>query len=119
MNASVSNPHTSQTMNAFLTSPGASTHPTFPPFLRSSLPPADTIKYGLSHSKPQALEYEATRFAELAATSVSAALRGIFTGTTALKQSKYGKPAHAIETVAVVGAGLMGAGIAQVSAEKG
>lgn len=31
-------------------------------------------------------------------------------GTTALKQSKYGKPAHAINTVAVLGAGLMGAG---------
>ena len=40
----------------------------------------DTIKYGLTHKKPEALEYEATRFAELAATSVSAALRGIFTG---------------------------------------
>ncbi|TFJ84159.1 hypothetical protein NSK_004631 [Nannochloropsis salina CCMP1776] len=79
----------------------------------------DTIKYGFTHSKPQALEYEATRFAELAATSVSAALRGIFTGTTALKQSKYGKPANPVETVAVVGAGLMGAGIAQVTAEKG
>lgn len=99
----------SQNMNALLTSPS----------LPRSLPPSDTIKYGLAHSKPQALEYEATRFAELAATSVSGALRGIFTGTTALKQSKYGKPAHSIDTVAVVGAGLMGAGIAQVTAEKG
>lgn len=31
-------------------------------------------------------------------------------GTTALKQSKHGKPAHTIDTVAVLGAGLMGAG---------
>ena len=32
------------------------------------------------------------------------------TGTTALKQSKHGKPAHPVKTVAVLGAGLMGAG---------
>lgn len=36
-----------------------------------------------SHKKEEALNYEATRFAELAATSVSASLRGIFTGETA------------------------------------
>lgn len=31
-------------------------------------------------------------------------------GTTALKQSKYGEPAKKVQTVAVLGAGLMGAG---------
>jgi hypothetical protein len=33
-----------------------------------------------SHNRADSLAYEATRFAELAATSVSASLRGIFTG---------------------------------------
>lgn len=31
-------------------------------------------------------------------------------GTTVLKQSKYGAPAKKVQTVAVLGAGLMGAG---------
>jgi predicted NAD/FAD-dependent oxidoreductase len=37
----------------------------------------------------------------------------------AVKKNRFGKPAHEVKTIAVLGAGLMGAGIAQVSAEKG
>ncbi|KAG6602937.1 fatty acid oxidation complex, alpha subunit, mitochondrial [Phytophthora cinnamomi] len=52
-------------------------------------------------------------------TSEAKALMSIFFGQTALKKNRYGKPAKPVETMAVVGAGLMGAGIAQVSAAKG
>lgn len=79
----------------------------------------DCIKFGLTSSKQAALEYEAQRFSEMAATPESECLIGLFEGSTALKKNRFGKPAKKIEKVAVLGAGLMGAGIAQVSAEKG
>eukprot|EP00752_Nemacystus_decipiens_P013276 g11763.t1 len=79
----------------------------------------DCIKFGLSSSKQAALEHEAQRFSEMAATPESESLIGLFEGSTALKKNRFGKPAKKVEKVAVLGAGLMGAGIAQVSAEKG
>eukprot|EP00904_Undaria_pinnatifida_P013727 jgi/Undpi1/9485/HiC_scaffold_27.g11941.m1 len=79
----------------------------------------DCIKFGLTSSKQDALEHEAQRFSEMAATPESECLIGLFEGSTALKKNRFGKPAKKVERVAVLGAGLMGAGIAQVSAEKG
>ncbi|KAG5185548.1 Trifunctional enzyme subunit alpha [Tribonema minus] len=85
-------------------------------------PPAivDCVRHGYgAPTKRAALEYEAQKFSEMAATPQSAALIGLFDGTTALKKNPFGAPARRVETVAVLGAGLMGAGIAQVSCEKG
>lgn len=80
----------------------------------------DCVEEGLKlGDMDRALQYEARRFSELAATSESAALISIFNGMTAMKKSKFGKAPRRDETVAVLGAGLMGAGIAQVSTEKG
>eukprot|EP00607_Mallomonas_marina_P000634 CAMPEP_0182428424 /NCGR_PEP_ID=MMETSP1167-20130531/23019_1 /TAXON_ID=2988 /ORGANISM="Mallomonas Sp, Strain CCMP3275" /LENGTH=697 /DNA_ID=CAMNT_0024611343 /DNA_START=267 /DNA_END=2360 /DNA_ORIENTATION=+ len=70
-------------------------------------------------SKMEHLENEAKVFSELAATPESAALIGIFKGSSAVKKHDYGSPKHQVQNIAVLGAGLMGAGIAQVSAEKG
>ena len=80
----------------------------------------DAVKYGLEHPKGNAkFKYERERFAELAATKESEALIGIFDGMTRMKKHNYGALAHPIDKVAVLGGGLMGSGIAQVTAEKG
>lgn len=70
-------------------------------------------------SKHQHLTDESTRFAKLAATSISESLIGIFQGMSAVKKHDYGEPKHKISTIGVLGAGLMGGGIAQVSADNG
>ena len=62
---------------------------------------------------------EAKKFAELAATPVSEALIGIFKGTTEVKKHNFGAPKIPVQKIAVLGAGLMGAGIAQVSIDNG
>ena len=46
------------------------------------------------------------------------ALLGLYYGTTALKKNRFGKPKKKVETVGVLGAGLMGAGVAQVTSQK-
>ncbi|CAB3407534.1 unnamed protein product [Caenorhabditis bovis] len=63
--------------------------------------------------------YEAERkaFAELSQTYQSKALIGLFDGSTDAKKNKYG-PGKTVKECAVVGAGLMGAGIANVSIDK-
>jgi len=61
-------------------------------------------------SKAVHFEDEATKFAKLAATPESEALIGLFHGTTAVKKHNFGKPSQPIKKVAVLGAGLMGAG---------
>jgi enoyl-CoA hydratase / long-chain 3-hydroxyacyl-CoA dehydrogenase len=83
----------------------------------------DCIKYGISQSSTDQNErfrFEREQFAKLAATPESGALIGIFDGMTKMKKHNFGKDtAVPVQKVAIVGAGLMGAGIAQVSADKG
>jgi enoyl-CoA hydratase/long-chain 3-hydroxyacyl-CoA dehydrogenase len=81
----------------------------------------DCVKYGLKHSHGDAkFKHEREQFAKLAATKESEALIGIFDGMTQMKKHSFGKDAALqVKKIAVMGAGLMGAGIAQVSAEKG
>lgn len=78
------------------------------------------VQYGYDHPSGNAkFQNEREQFAKLAATSESEALIGIFDGMTQMKKHKYGADAAIpVNTVAVMGAGLMGAGIAQVTAEK-
>lgn len=70
----------------------------------------------------QALEVEATGFIELATTPVAAALVGVFLGDQLLskKARQWEKKAdRSIERAAVLGAGIMGGGIAYQSAYRG
>lgn len=65
--------------------------------------------------------YEAERkgFGDLAMTPESKGLISLFRGQTECKKNRFGNPEKPIKTVAVLGAGLMGAGIVQVSVDKG
>ncbi|OEE76374.1 multifunctional fatty acid oxidation complex subunit alpha [Enterovibrio norvegicus FF-162] len=79
----------------------------------------DVIKHGLDKGVEKGLALEAKRFGELVMTNESASLRSIFFATTAMKKET-GADAEpdTVTGVAVLGGGLMGAGIANVSATK-
>lgn len=78
-----------------------------------------SVEYGLQNPGDKGLKNERELFAELAATPESAALINIFEGMTAMKKHNFGDASIPVKNVAVMGAGLMGAGISQVSVEKG
>lgn len=79
----------------------------------------DTVKYGLEKGVEAGLEQEAKVFGDLVMTAESRALRSIFFATTAMKKElgADAKP-NPITRIAVLGGGLMGGGIAYVSAIK-
>lgn len=79
----------------------------------------ECARAGLEQGHAAGSKVERTRFGELSATSESAALRGLFFGSTDCKKNRFGKPIADVKTVGVLGAGLMGAGISEVSAGKG
>jgi len=79
----------------------------------------DVIKTGLEKGKEAGYEAEAQGFADLGMTSESKALINIFQGHTNCKKNRFGNPAHEAKNLAILGAGLMGAGIASVSIDKG
>uniref|UniRef100_K3XC67 Trifunctional enzyme subunit alpha, mitochondrial n=1 Tax=Globisporangium ultimum (strain ATCC 200006 / CBS 805.95 / DAOM BR144) TaxID=431595 RepID=K3XC67_GLOUD len=78
----------------------------------------EAVQAGVEGGLTKGLEVEASNFAKLGMTPEAKALMSIFFGQTALKKNRYGKPEKPVQTMAVLGAGLMGAGIAQVSASK-
>ncbi|MFB6325887.1 multifunctional fatty acid oxidation complex subunit alpha [Pantoea deleyi] len=77
----------------------------------------DVVRTGLAQGSRAGHDAEARAFGELAMTPESVALRGIFFATTAMKKERGGdaEPAS-IRRVAVLGGGLMGGGIASVTA---
>ena len=79
----------------------------------------DVIRTGLDKGLAAGYEAEAKAFGELAITPQSKGLTSLFFGQTACKKNRFGTPKSAVKKVAVVGAGLMGAGIVQVSIDKG
>lgn len=76
-------------------------------------------KKGLNTGLEKGLVYEAEKFGELSQTNVSKSLISIFFNSTQLKKNRFGNPKQPAKSVAVLGAGLMGAGVVQVSAQRG
>lgn len=78
----------------------------------------EVIRNGLENPST-GYELERKAFAELAHTTHSKALIGLYHGQTLCKKNRFGTPEKPAQTIAVLGAGLMGAGICQVSIAKG
>ncbi|KAK3856459.1 hypothetical protein Pcinc_037220 [Petrolisthes cinctipes] len=79
----------------------------------------DVIRTGLDKDAKAGMKSEIKAFGELAMTKESKGLISLFHGQTECKKNHYSKPSEPPKTLAILGAGLMGAGIAQVSIDKG
>jgi len=79
----------------------------------------ETVRTGMTQGMQAGLQAEAKNFAELVFTPESKALRHLFFAKNAAEKNPLKDQAKEVATVGVLGAGLMGAGIAQVSAQKG
>lgn len=79
----------------------------------------ECAKTGLESGHAAGSAKEAELFGSLSQTAESKSLRGLFYGQTECKKNNFGEPSVNVETIGVLGAGLMGAGIAQCSASKG
>lgn len=82
----------------------------------------EVVRVGLEKGREAGLALEAKRFGELIDTDVSRRLIGIFFATTAMKKENGTDhpevKARPVRKIAVLGAGIMGHGIALVSADK-
>ncbi|MDP3845473.1 MAG: fatty acid oxidation complex subunit alpha FadB [Pseudomonas sp.] len=80
-----------------------------------------TIQKAANLGRDKALEVEAAGFVKLAKTSVAASLIGLFLNDQELKKKAkdYDAIAKEVKLAAVLGAGIMGGGIAYQSASKG
>jgi len=79
----------------------------------------ETVKYGYKHGLEKGLEHEAKLFGELGATSESRALVNLFFAMNDSKKVSNKDLVRPVETIGVLGAGLMGSGIADVSINNG
>ncbi|MBH2002972.1 MAG: fatty acid oxidation complex subunit alpha FadB, partial [Moraxellaceae bacterium] len=81
----------------------------------------DSLQAGASLTRDDALKAEAQGFAKAAITPQAGALIGLFINDQVVKKTakKYEKGAHPVNQAAVLGAGIMGGGIAYQTASKG
>jgi len=79
----------------------------------------DSVKYGYKNGLKKGLENEAMLFGQAGATTESRALVNLFFGMTDAKRNPLADNVKPVNTIGVLGAGLMGSGIADVSINKG
>lgn len=79
----------------------------------------DTVEFGYKYGKEKGFINEAKLFGELGATKESRALVNLFFAMTNAKKNPLKELVLPIDKIGVLGAGLMGSGIADVSINKG
>lgn len=79
----------------------------------------DAVEYGYKHGLEKGLENETVLFGELGATQESRNLVNLFFGMNSSKKVPNPDLVKPVKKLAVLGAGLMGSGIAEVSMDKG
>lgn len=79
----------------------------------------EVVRTGLDKGPVVGFEAEAKGFGQLLVTPECKGLTSLFFGQTACKKNRFGSAKSAAKKIAVIGAGLMGAGIVQVSIDKG
>ncbi len=91
------------------------------PHYPAPLAAIDVIEKGAGKGRDEALPIEAAGFAKIAKTSAAHALVSVFLGDQAVKRiaKKHAKAARPVQRAAVLGAGIMGGGIAYQSASRG
>uniref|UniRef100_A0A672R537 Trifunctional enzyme subunit alpha, mitochondrial-like n=1 Tax=Sinocyclocheilus grahami TaxID=75366 RepID=A0A672R537_SINGR len=79
----------------------------------------ECVQTGIEKGNDAGYLTESQNFGKLTMTSESRALIGLYHGQVACKKNHFGQPEREVKKLAVLGAGLMGAGIAQVTVDKG
>ena len=81
----------------------------------------DSLQAGVTLTRDEAVKIEAQGFAKAAVTPQAEALIGLFINDQVVKKAakKHEKGAHPVNQAAVLGAGIMGGGIAYQTASKG
>uniref|UniRef100_A0AAQ5Y627 Trifunctional enzyme subunit alpha, mitochondrial n=1 Tax=Amphiprion ocellaris TaxID=80972 RepID=A0AAQ5Y627_AMPOC len=79
----------------------------------------ECVQTGMEQGSEAGYLAEAENFGKLAMTSESKALIGLYHGQVACRKNQLGPPEKEVKKLAVLGAGLMGSSIAQVSIDKG
>jgi 3-hydroxyacyl-CoA dehydrogenase/enoyl-CoA hydratase/3-hydroxybutyryl-CoA epimerase/enoyl-CoA isomerase len=91
------------------------------PHYPAPLAAIEVIEKGAGKGRDEALAIEALAFARIAKTPAAHALVSVFLGDQAVKRigKKHAKAARPVKRAAVLGAGIMGGGIAYQSASRG
>ncbi|XP_062323877.1 hydroxyacyl-CoA dehydrogenase trifunctional multienzyme complex subunit alpha a [Osmerus eperlanus] len=79
----------------------------------------ESVQAGIEKGAEAGYLAESQNFGTLAMTSESKALIGLYQGQVTCKKNRFGTPEREVKKLAILGAGLMGAGVAQVSVDKG
>ena len=79
----------------------------------------ESVKYGYKHGFTKGLKNESTLFGELAVTPESRALIQLFFGMNDAKKNPWENQKKEVKRIGMLGAGLMGSGITEVSIDHG